>query len=182
MHLNFRESLNFKGLFWFSTLRNSLIHDSLLTKDATFYEFFNVPAPLAAASYAGLDGTSIKDLIISKFSNDSAERFMISSRNTSCCKKTLNGQLGGLSVAEWNGDGIGWDESTAGERQPRVSLWEIEPLTTFPMYPSPFPLRLKRPTGKAVDFLGELQCTDESQGHHQHENYNVLFGNCRSID
>ena len=40
---------------------------------------------------------------------------------------------------------MGWDESTAGERQPRVSLWEIEPLTTFPMYPSPFPLRLKRP-------------------------------------
>ncbi|KAE8655346.1 Auxin response factor 17 [Hibiscus syriacus] len=39
---------------------------------------------------------------------------------------------------------VGWDESTAGERQPRVSLWEIEPLTTFPMYPSPFPLRLKR--------------------------------------
>lgn len=40
---------------------------------------------------------------------------------------------------------VGWDESTAGERQPRVSLWEIEPLTTFPMYPSTFPLRLKRP-------------------------------------
>ncbi|MBA0565475.1 hypothetical protein Golob_010348, partial [Gossypium lobatum] len=40
---------------------------------------------------------------------------------------------------------VGWDESTAGDRQPRVSLWEIEPLTTFPMYPSPFPLRLKRP-------------------------------------
>lgn len=40
---------------------------------------------------------------------------------------------------------VGWDESTAGERQPRVSLWEIEPLTTFPMYPSSFPLRLKRP-------------------------------------
>jgi hypothetical protein len=40
---------------------------------------------------------------------------------------------------------VGWDESTAGERQPRVSLWEIEPLTSFPMYPSLFPLRLKRP-------------------------------------
>lgn len=40
---------------------------------------------------------------------------------------------------------VGWDESTAGERQPRVSLWEIEPLTTFPMYPTAFPLRLKRP-------------------------------------
>ncbi|XP_042440349.1 uncharacterized protein LOC122025584 isoform X1 [Zingiber officinale] len=42
-------------------------------------------------------------------------------------------------------DKVGWDESTFGERQPRVSLWEIEPLTTFPMYPSSFPLRLKRP-------------------------------------
>ncbi|KAM7271733.1 hypothetical protein ACFE04_030947 [Oxalis oulophora] len=40
---------------------------------------------------------------------------------------------------------VGWDESTAGDRQPRVSLWDIEPLTTFPMYPSAFPLRLKRP-------------------------------------
>ncbi|KAK4710063.1 hypothetical protein R3W88_004576 [Solanum pinnatisectum] len=38
---------------------------------------------------------------------------------------------------------LGWVSS--GERQPRVSLWEIEPLTTFPMYPSLFPLRLKRP-------------------------------------
>ncbi|KAJ0779034.1 putative auxin response factor [Helianthus annuus] len=38
---------------------------------------------------------------------------------------------------------VGWDESTAGKRQPCVSLWEIEPLTTFPMYPSLFPLHLK---------------------------------------
>nr|AKH03147.1 auxin response factor 6-like protein [Lupinus luteus] len=45
----------------------------------------------------------------------------------------------------WRSVKVGWDESTAGDRQPRVSLWEIEPLTTFPMYPSPFPLRLKRP-------------------------------------
>uniref|UniRef100_M1CBA9 Auxin response factor 6 n=1 Tax=Solanum tuberosum TaxID=4113 RepID=M1CBA9_SOLTU len=48
-----------------------------------------------------------------------------------------------------NKDSVGWmgswDESTAGERQPRVLLWEIEPLTTFLMYPSPFSLRLKRP-------------------------------------
>ncbi|CAH2079538.1 unnamed protein product [Thlaspi arvense] len=40
---------------------------------------------------------------------------------------------------------VGSDKLTGGERQPRVSLWQIEPLTTFPMYPSPFPLRLKRP-------------------------------------
>ncbi|CAD6246292.1 unnamed protein product [Miscanthus lutarioriparius] len=47
--------------------------------------------------------------------------------------------------SHWRSVKVGWDESTAGERQPRVSLWEIEPLITFPMYPSPSPLRLKRP-------------------------------------
>ncbi|XP_057441392.1 auxin response factor 6-like isoform X2 [Lotus japonicus] len=47
--------------------------------------------------------------------------------------------------SHWRSVKVGWDESTAGERQPRVSLWEIEPLTTFPMYPSSFPLRLRRP-------------------------------------
>ncbi|XP_031129619.1 auxin response factor 6 [Ipomoea triloba] len=46
--------------------------------------------------------------------------------------------------SHWRSVKVGWDESTAGDRQPRVSLWEIEPLITFPMYPSPF-LRLKRP-------------------------------------
>ncbi|KAJ8442192.1 hypothetical protein Cgig2_005132 [Carnegiea gigantea] len=47
--------------------------------------------------------------------------------------------------SHWRSVKVGWDESTAGERQPRVSLWEVEPLTSFPMYPSLFPLRLKRP-------------------------------------
>ncbi|CAN4094263.1 unnamed protein product [Withania somnifera] len=47
--------------------------------------------------------------------------------------------------SHWQSVKVGWDESTAGERQPRVSLWEIEPLTTFPLYPSPFSLRMKRP-------------------------------------
>ncbi|KAL6553578.1 ADP-ribosylation factor, Arf Arf6 [Orobanche gracilis] len=47
--------------------------------------------------------------------------------------------------SHWRSVKVGWDESTAGERQPRVSLWEVEPLVTFPMYPSPFSLRLKRP-------------------------------------
>ncbi|KAE9601089.1 hypothetical protein Lal_00024101 [Lupinus albus] len=47
--------------------------------------------------------------------------------------------------SHWRSVKVGWDESIAGERQPRVSLWEIDPLTTFPMYPSSFPLRLKRP-------------------------------------
>ncbi|PUZ67903.1 hypothetical protein GQ55_3G471800 [Panicum hallii var. hallii] len=47
--------------------------------------------------------------------------------------------------SHWRSVKVGWDESTAGDKQPRVSLWEIEPLTTFPMYPTAFPLRLKRP-------------------------------------
>lgn len=43
---------------------------------------------------------------------------------------------------------VGWDESTAGERQRRVSLWEIEPLTTpFLMCPPPIVLRSKRARG-----------------------------------
>ncbi|KAJ1703920.1 hypothetical protein LUZ63_003699 [Rhynchospora breviuscula] len=57
--------------------------------------------------------------------------------------------------SHWRSVKVGWDESTAGERQPRVSLWEIEPLTTFPMYPSPFSLRLKRPWPPGLpSFLG----------------------------
>ncbi|KAJ0576373.1 putative auxin response factor [Helianthus annuus] len=61
-----------------------------------------------------------------------------------------NNGIGDLDPAcwpnsHWRSVKVSWDESTAGERQPRVSLWEIEPLTTFPMYPSFFPLRLKRP-------------------------------------
>ncbi|KHG01675.1 Auxin response factor 6 -like protein [Gossypium arboreum] len=52
--------------------------------------------------------------------------------------------------SHWRSVKVGWDESTAGEKQPRVSLWEIEPLTTFPMYSSPFPLRLKRPWPSAL--------------------------------
>eukprot|EP01018_Ginkgo_biloba_P026392 Gb_32864 [translate_table: standard] len=47
--------------------------------------------------------------------------------------------------SQWRSVKVGWDESTAGERQPRVSMWEIEPLTTFLMYPPPYPPRLKRP-------------------------------------
>ncbi|KAH0456747.1 hypothetical protein IEQ34_014654 [Dendrobium chrysotoxum] len=54
--------------------------------------------------------------------------------------------------SHWRSVKVGWDESTAGERQPRVSLWEIEPLTTFPMYPSVFPLRLKRPWQPGLPF------------------------------
>ncbi|KAK7301971.1 hypothetical protein RJT34_12848 [Clitoria ternatea] len=55
--------------------------------------------------------------------------------------------------SHWRSVKVGWDESTAGERQPRVSLWDIEPLTTFPMYPSLFPLRLKRPWHPGTSLL-----------------------------
>ncbi|KAM0959159.1 hypothetical protein ACFX2I_024315 [Malus domestica] len=62
--------------------------------------------------------------------------------------------------SHWRSVKVGWDESTAGERQPRVSLWEIEPLTTFPMYPSPFPLRLKRPWASGVPSFHGLKDGD----------------------
>ncbi|KAK7358466.1 hypothetical protein VNO77_00394 [Canavalia gladiata] len=45
----------------------------------------------------------------------------------------------------WRNLQVGWDESTAGERQSRVSIWEIEPVTTpFFICPPPF-FRSKRP-------------------------------------
>ncbi|XP_057955113.1 auxin response factor 6-like [Malania oleifera] len=64
--------------------------------------------------------------------------------------------------SHWRSVKVGWDESTAGERQPRVSLWEIEPLTTFPMYPSPFPLRLKRPWPSGIPSFHALKDGDMS--------------------
>lgn len=45
---------------------------------------------------------------------------------------------------------VSWDEHAVGERQFRVSPWEIEPLPTFPMYPSPFPLGMKHSWPTAV--------------------------------
>eukprot|EP00268_Persea_americana_P036513 TRINITY_DN35_c0_g1_i1.p1 TRINITY_DN35_c0_g1~~TRINITY_DN35_c0_g1_i1.p1 ORF type:complete len:846 (-),score=185.79 TRINITY_DN35_c0_g1_i1:1028-3565(-) len=65
--------------------------------------------------------------------------------------------------SHWRSVKVGWDESTAGERQPRVSLWEIEPLTTFPMYPSLFPLRLKRPWHPGIPSFHDNK-EDESNG------------------
>ncbi|KAJ6815221.1 auxin response factor 12-like isoform X2 [Iris pallida] len=60
--------------------------------------------------------------------------------------------------SQWRSVKVGWDESTAGDRQPRVSLWEIEPLTTFPMYPPLFPLRLKRPWHPGIPFpYGDIE-------------------------
>ncbi|XP_004231633.2 auxin response factor 8 isoform X1 [Solanum lycopersicum] len=79
--------------------------------------------------------------------------------------------------SHWRSVKVGWDESTAGERQPRVSLWEIEPLTTFPMYPSLFPLRLKRPfyqgtssyqdsNNEAINRMSWLRGNAGELGHH----------------
>lgn len=62
--------------------------------------------------------------------------------------------------SHWRSVKVGWDESTAGERQPRVSLWEIEPLTTFPMYPSQFPLRLKRPWPPGLPYFNGMKEED----------------------
>ncbi|GAB4850707.1 ADP-ribosylation factor, Arf Arf6 [Ancistrocladus abbreviatus] len=64
--------------------------------------------------------------------------------------------------SHWRSVKVGWDESTAGDRQPRVSLWEIEPLTTFPMYPSPFPLRLKRPWASGLPSFSAFKDGDVS--------------------
>ncbi|KAJ7965018.1 Auxin response factor [Quillaja saponaria] len=69
------------------------------------------------------------------------------------------------SNSHWRSVKVGWDESTTGDRQPRVSLWEIEPLTTFPMYPSPFPLRLKRPWPSGLPSYG-LKDSDMSISSH----------------
>ncbi|CAO2816435.1 unnamed protein product [Amaranthus hypochondriacus] len=47
--------------------------------------------------------------------------------------------------SQWRNLQVGWDESTAGERRNRVSVWEIEPVTApFFICPPPF-LRPKRP-------------------------------------
>ncbi|KAI3447241.1 hypothetical protein Pfo_003906 [Paulownia fortunei] len=41
--------------------------------------------------------------------------------------------------SQWRNLQVGWDESTAGERPSRVSIWEIEPvITPFYMCPPPF--------------------------------------------
>ncbi|PON84617.1 Auxin response factor [Trema orientale] len=50
--------------------------------------------------------------------------------------------------SQWRNLQVGWDESTAGERPSRVSLWEIEPVVTpFYICPPPFfrPKFLKQP-------------------------------------
>ncbi|EEF42609.1 auxin response factor 19 [Ricinus communis] len=47
--------------------------------------------------------------------------------------------------SQWRNLQVGWDESTAGEKRNRVSIWEIEPVTApFFICPPPF-FRSKRP-------------------------------------
>ncbi|GAB4854070.1 hypothetical protein Ancab_022652 [Ancistrocladus abbreviatus] len=47
--------------------------------------------------------------------------------------------------SQWRNLQVGWDESTAGEKRNRVSVWEIEPVTApFFICPPPF-FRAKRP-------------------------------------
>ncbi|XP_073298128.1 auxin response factor 19-like isoform X2 [Primulina huaijiensis] len=47
--------------------------------------------------------------------------------------------------SQWRNLQVGWDESTAGERRNRVSIWEIEPVTApFFMCPTPPFFRSKR--------------------------------------
>lgn len=60
--------------------------------------------------------------------------------------------------SQWRNLQVGWDESTAGEKRTRVSIWEIEPVTApFFICPPPF-FRSKRPRqpGMPDDDLSDL--------------------------
>ncbi|CAK9875006.1 unnamed protein product [Sphagnum jensenii] len=57
--------------------------------------------------------------------------------------------------SHWRSLKVGWDESSAGERQQRVSIWDIEPLTTpFLLCPPPLALRSKRTLADCIVALG----------------------------
>ncbi|GFP82170.1 auxin response factor 5 [Phtheirospermum japonicum] len=61
--------------------------------------------------------------------------------------------------SQWRNLQVGWDESTAGERRNRVSVWEIEPVTApFFICPTPPLFRSKRPRipGMPDDDLSDL--------------------------
>lgn len=67
------------------------------------------------------------------------------------------------SNSHWRSVKVNWDESTSGDRQSKVSLWEIEPLTTFPMYPTLFPLRLKPPWYAGVTSLNDYKLDEGNE-------------------
>ncbi|GJN18975.1 hypothetical protein PR202_gb06198 [Eleusine coracana subsp. coracana] len=78
--------------------------------------------------------------------------------------------------SQWRNLQVGWDESAAGERRNRVSMWEIEPIAApFFMCPQPF-FGVKRPRQldddsseienlfkRAMPWLGEEICIKEAQ-------------------
>nr|ARR29268.1 auxin response factor 6 [Coryphopteris nipponica] len=78
--------------------------------------------------------------------------------------------------SQWRSIKVGWDESTAGERPRRVSLWEIEPLTTFLVYPPSSSWRLRPPWPQPNDM--ELEGSKNSaiwaQFQHNGSGYNGL--------
>ncbi|KAL1356473.1 hypothetical protein HN51_008483 [Arachis hypogaea] len=82
--------------------------------------------------------------------------------------------------SQWRNLQVGWDESTAGEKRSRVSLWEIEPVTApFFICPPPF-FRAKRPRQpgmpdddpsdfdnlfkRTMPWLGDDMCMKDPQG------------------
>ncbi|KAJ0985196.1 hypothetical protein J5N97_003552 [Dioscorea zingiberensis] len=83
--------------------------------------------------------------------------------------------------SQWRNLQVGWDESAAGERRSRVSIWEIEPVATpFFICTPPFfrPKRLRQPGmpdddasemeslfKRATPWLGEEICFKDSQNH-----------------
>ncbi|KAL5974206.1 Auxin response factor 19 [Asimina triloba] len=70
-------------------------------------------------------------------------------------------------------DPVGWDESTAGERRNRVSIWEIEPVAApFFICPPPF-FRSKRPRqpGMPVHMNHKLKTMSQYHG-----NFEDLYG------
>ncbi|VAI43613.1 unnamed protein product [Triticum turgidum subsp. durum] len=77
--------------------------------------------------------------------------------------------------SQWRSLQVGWDESAAGERRNRVSIWEIEPLAApFFICPQPF-FGVKRPRQldeslemeslmkRAMPWLGEEVCIKDPQ-------------------
>ncbi|KAK7314333.1 hypothetical protein VNO77_32853 [Canavalia gladiata] len=82
--------------------------------------------------------------------------------------------------SQWRNLQVGWDESTAGEKRSRVSIWEIEPVTApFFICPPPF-FRSKRPRQpgmpddelsdfdslfkRTMPWLGDDMCMKDPQG------------------